>query len=361
MPCYHPLYALPEYKPSKGGLGTDVYHTKNGKIRYRIFKSDSVPWENPDLIQIPCGKCIGCRLEYSRQWANRCMLELQDHESAYFVTLTYNDGNLPKTWYTDSDTGEAFQAATLVKRDVQLFMKRLRKAFDDQHIRFYCAGEYGDESMRPHYHLILFGLKLDDLSFYEQRDGFNYFTSSKLNKIWDYNCADSHIDNGKRKVYNVDTKRWSTAPLKTRGLCIVANVNWDTCAYVARYVTKKLNGPEAQFYKDHNIEPPFSLMSRKPGIGRNYFDSHKDMFDQAYINVSTPEGGRKFKPPKYYKRLFELDDPEQAEQMRDASRRLANELARIKASQTTESYKESLETEENVHRNRTKVLRRSAV
>ena len=150
-------------------------------------------------------------------------------------------------------------------------------------------------------------------------------------------------------------------PLATRGLVIVANVSWDTCAYVARYVTKKLNGAEAYFYSDHNIEPPFSLMSRKPGIGREYYDDHKDMFETAYINISTPEGGRKFKPPKYYQRLFELDDPSGSEQMREANRRLANELVQIKARQTTEAYKEMLETEESVKRSSIKSLRRDVV
>ena len=210
MSCYHPLYALPEYNPRTN----KPYLTRNGKPRYRIFKSDAVPWENPELIQIPCGKCIGCRLDYSRQWANRLMLESEYHDSAYFVTLTYNEGNLPLHYYVDGSTGEAFPAATLVKRDVQLFMKRLRKAFPDQHIRFYCAGEYGDESLRPHYHLILFGLKLDDLQFYARNNDFNYYTSSKLNKIWDYNCNFSHIDNGVNKVYNVDTRKWSVTPLQ---------------------------------------------------------------------------------------------------------------------------------------------------
>lgn len=83
------------------------------------------------LIKIPCGKCVGCRLEYSRQWANRCMLELQYHDSAYFCTFTYDDDHVPRTYYPDPETGEAFPAMTLQKRDFQLLMKRIRKHFPD--------------------------------------------------------------------------------------------------------------------------------------------------------------------------------------------------------------------------------------
>lgn len=356
MSCYHPLYALPDYNPRTN----KPYLTKNGKPKLRIFKSDAVPWENPELIQIPCGKCIGCRLDYSRQWANRCMLELGYHDSAYFVTLTYNDGNLPVHYYIDSSTGEAFPAPTLCKRDFQLFMKRLRKAFPDQHIRFYAAGEYGDENFRPHYHAIIFGLKLDDLKYYGQRNDFIYYTSVRLNKIWDYNCELSHIDNGINKCYDVIKGRYSTTPLLTRGLVVVGQVSWETCAYVARYVTKKLSGPEAKFYEEHNIEPPFSLMSRKPGIGRQYYDEH-DCYEYDYINVATPDGGKKFKPPKYFDKLYDLDDPEGSEALRQSKRRMANELARAKAAATTESYVDMLETEESVKTDTIKSLRRSLV
>lgn len=356
MSCYHPLYALPEYNP----ITNKPYLTKNGKPKLRIFKSDAVPWGNPELITIPCGKCIGCRLDYSRQWANRCMLELGYHDSAYFVTLTYNDGNLPIRYYTDPKTGEAFPVASLVKRDVQLFMKRLRREFSDQHIRFYAAGEYGEESFRPHYHLIIFGLKLDDLMYYGCRNDFTYYTSVKLNKIWDWNCNLSHIDNGFNKSYDVSRCKYSTTPLATRGLVVIGQVSWETCAYVARYVTKKLSGPVASFYKDHNIEPPFSLMSRKPGIGRQYYDDH-DCYKYDYINVKTPDGGKKFRPPKYFDKLFDVDYPEQSQLLREQKKKLGNELARAKAAETTESYVDMLSTEESVKTNTIKSLRRSMV
>ena len=214
------------------------------------------------LIKIPCGKCVGCRLEYSRQWANRCMLELQYHDSAYFCTFTYDDDHVPRTYYPDPETGEAFPAMTLQKRDFQLLMKRIRKHFPDDQIRFFACGEYGSQTFRPHYHAIIFGLHLSDLIPYKKvREGgelYTYYNSPSLQECWPY------------------------------GFVVVGEVTWESCAYTARYVMKKLKGKEADFYGKHNIQPEFTLMSRRPGIARNYYDTHPTLFDTDYINISTP-------------------------------------------------------------------------
>lgn len=130
MACYHPLTAI--INPNS----TTINGKKSIKIVPPLFDTSKVP---ADLImKIPCGQCVGCRMEYSRQWANRCMLELQYHDSAYFVTLTYDDKHVPRSYYADKETGEAYTSLTLVKRDFQLFMKRLRKRFENDHIRFLC-------------------------------------------------------------------------------------------------------------------------------------------------------------------------------------------------------------------------------
>lgn len=92
MSCYHPLYA----QVIQG------QKTVEGKRVLRIIGSsvsDKRLLEDPNIISLPCGKCIGCRLDYSRQWADRLMLELQYHDSAYFITLTYNDDHVPKAYY----------------------------------------------------------------------------------------------------------------------------------------------------------------------------------------------------------------------------------------------------------------------
>lgn len=180
---------------------------------------------------VPCGKCLGCRIDYSREWANRMIIELQDNPNAMFVTLTYRNADLPRT-----DEG----VPTLVKRDIQLFLKRLRKHFSDRRIRFYIAGEYGPKTLRPHYHGILYGLSLADFSDLRQF-GYNdlkdpYFTSPTFEKIW------------------------------SNGFVMMSCVTHKTCAYVARYVLKKQSAQGIQTYSDGRLQE-FSLCSRKPGIG----------------------------------------------------------------------------------------------
>lgn len=353
MPCYHPLKAF------------EIGKTETGKRKMKVVSYDvemvyqmvpGGPWYCSGCIdrlsafrvlthfvEIPCGRCIGCRLERSRQWANRCLLELQYHDSAYFVTLTYNDGHVPVSYYGQSDTGECQPSLTLKKRDFQLFMKRLRKAFPDDKIRFFACGEYGPQTFRPHYHVILFGLHLDDLQLFSRSEqGFNYYTSASLQRCWSVRVSP---DVGYEPIGHV----------------LVANVTWETCAYTARYITKKLTGPEAEFYSNVNIEPPWSLMSRKPGIGRQYYDDHPDLYDYEYINVSTPAGGRKFRPPKYFDKLYDFDEPEKSAEMRKIRQQMAEEAKKAKLEQTSLSYLELLQVEENAKLNSAKKLIREDV
>lgn len=289
-------------------------------------------------MDIPCGKCVGCRLEYSRQWANRCMLELQYHDSAYFVTLTYNDFAVPKSYYPDPETGEAQQSLTLSKRDWQLFMKRLRFQHPDDHIRFFMCGEYGPNTFRPHYHAIIFGLHLDDLKPWSRSNlGYQYYLSESLSKAWSSSvtCKDLFGESFE-------------SPKGELGHVLVGDVTWETCAYTARYIMKKLKGPESQFYSDFGLEPPFVLMSRRPGIGRQYYDDHPDMYDYDYINLRTEKGGRKIRPPHYYDKIFDVDQPERMAEIKLTRQRMAEAVKRLKLSKTSLSYLDYLITEEDV-------------
>lgn len=181
------------------------------------------------FIPVPCGKCASCKCDYSRDWANRMILELQDHDEAMFLTLTYNEQHLPIS-------PQGFP--TLVKRDVQLFLKRLRKYLGDTKIRYYVAGEYGTTTHRPHYHAIVYGIGINTFNDIVSRGtnklGHPYFTSPTLEKIWG------------------------------NGFVLFSSVTWRTCNYVARYVLKKQAEKE-----DCNgvCLPPFNESSRKPGIG----------------------------------------------------------------------------------------------
>lgn len=225
-------------------------------------------------------------------------------------------------------------------------MKRLRKTFSNDNIRFYAAGEYGSKTMRPHYHAIIFGLHLDDLvPFGKSAQNFQYYTSESLQRVW------SIVPKG--DLYSPE--------LHNIGFVSVANVSWETCAYVSRYVTKKLMGAESAFYDLFGIAPPFTLMSRKPGIGRQYYDDHPDCFDSDYINISTDQGGRKFRPPKYYEKLFEVDEPLLSAELKETRRRMAEASKELKLSQTNLSYLELLAVEEQKKLSRTKSLERSKI
>lgn len=364
MPCYHPLLRV---------LSPTSVHPETGKpIGYVVpFPPDLRPgidahvkfmdgfpkWAIPcgpdegfEYQTIPCGKCMGCRLEYSRQWANRCLLELEYHDSAYFVTLTYNDYAVPRAYYADPDTGSAEVALTLNPRDVTLFLKRLRKKFPSDTIRYFYCGEYGPNTWRPHYHLILFGLHLDDLHYAGTRRGNNYYKSPSLERLWSHTQEYTDLE-GKTCV----------TPLASMGFVEVMDVTWETCAYTARYIMKKLKGSESEFYDRFNLVPPFVRMSRKPGLARQWYEDHPDINEYEYINLKTPTGGKKFRPPHYYDDLFDIDHPEESAELKAARQKMCLESIKAKLERTDLSYLEYMQVEENKLLSRIKSLKREEI
>lgn len=356
MSCYHPLKGFAigitaagktDYKIT--GYMVDHVELCNGKWEVNHFPTASSRATRVvrDFIEVPCGQCLGCRLDYSRQWANRCMLELEYHDVAWFVTLTYNDEHLPMSAYGDPETGEAYDCYTLDKRDFQLFMKRLRKAFPDDQIRYYACGEYGSKGFRPHYHAIIYGLHLDDLVPWENTpQGHVLYRSQKLENVW--------------SIFHPGGKNYD-AWYESLGFVRVAEVTWETCAYVARYIMKKQKGSDADFYDMHNIIPEFTLMSRKPGIARQWYDDHPDLYDFEYINLKTDTGGLKFKPPRYYDKLFDIDQPERMAEIKAIRKRLAEDATKAKLQKTNLTYLEYLEVEERNKLNAVKSLERRLV
>lgn len=254
MPCFHPLDA---HRPL-GAVGGRLSFGKPPAGAYRCFK-------------VPCGQCVGCRLERSRQWAARCVHEASLYDANCFVTLTYSDDFLP-------------QGGTLVLRDLQLFMKRLRKRFGSK-IRFYACGEYGDLSRRPHYHLCLFNFRPDDLVLFKRsKSGDSLFISDALSRVWPF------------------------------GHVIVGDLTFDSAAYVARYVMKKLNGDAAEG-RYQSVDPvtgdvfelarEFNVMSRRPGIGAGWFAKFKD---DVYPSDSVVVNGRECRPPRFYDKSLSRED-----------------------------------------------------
>ncbi len=290
-----------------------------------------------EFVEIPCGQCIECRLQRSRRWADRCMLELGYHESSYFITLTYDNEYIPKNPLIDYDTGEIYaENATLVKKDLQDFMKRLRRAYEykgfDNKLRFFACGEYGSQTLRPHFHIIVFGLKLDDLVLYKRNfNGDNLYNSAFISKLW------------------------------KKGFSVVGDVTWQSCAYVARYIMKKHLGKDSEFYDVYNIEPEFTLMSRKPGIARQYYDEHKDeLFYHDFVSIPTKDGAKQIYPPPYYEKLFEEDFPENEVVERKEKRKQAKiDSVNLQLEKTDKNYIDYLKTKEYNLDSKIKTLVRS--
>jgi hypothetical protein len=251
-----------------------------------------------DPIEIACGQCIGCRLERSKQWAIRCMHEASLYDNNCFLTLTFSPEELAKRdnpW-------------SLNVRDFQLFMKRLRKEFGSK-IRFFHCGEYGevckfclqsrnfctcgskesfDERVRPgrpHYHACIFNLDFEDKYLWKITNGQRLYRSPTLEKLWPF------------------------------GHSSIGSVTFESAAYVARYIMKKVTGDMAEEHYESidpfsgeltTLKPEYTTMSRRPGIGKEWFDQYSaDVYPDDFVIVR----GKKCRPPKYYDRLLESIDP----------------------------------------------------
>ena len=305
MSCYHPLVAIKKFDEYTGknkikilGSLTDENHQPVTYDEW-LKKCDVNP--ETEKILLPCGNCVGCRLEYSRQWAVRCMLEAQEHKHNYFLTLTYDDEHLKRYCYRENfdivaDTGECriFNSVSLNSGHFTKFMKDLREYFranyGETDIRFYGCGEYGDKKGRPHFHIILFNCNIRDLVYDRSINGFPYYTSETINNIW--KC----------------------------GIVAISEVTFDSCAYVARYVMKKVKGKGSEYYKEQGQEPPFVRMSRRPGIARNYFDDNSEKI-YKYDNITLPGGYGKvveIQPPRYFDTLYEVEHPDELRTIKDS-------------------------------------------
>lgn len=370
MSCTRPLIGFPTGKL-----------TANGKPEYKILKTipiadlEATLNANPDAILIPCGKCIDCRLDYSRRWADRMMLELQTQKKAIFLTLTYSRHTIhPATWIEAVPDPTAFfpstpnelwsdgrylipEYCTLSKRDLQLFMKRLRKEFPEVKLRYYAAGEYGDKTLRPHYHLIVYGLSIDD-----------FLTCSRGTFCRDCSVSDDKYKKCKKSLVKVPAGKnelgdqYYTSPLLERiwknGNVLFSDVSWKTCAYVARYVTKKYGGDYAVDYMVRNCEPEFSLQSRRPGIGRVYFDQHPECLDYDSIHLATLEGGVKMNVPSYFLRIAELTEPEKVAIIKETRKEASMESMKLKLENTSLKQLDYLDTKEQIKIESVKRLKR---
>ena len=297
--CFWPMHGWRARTVGKSGKRAITFDPKKGYI--------DMP------VTLPCGKCIDCKLNLSRQWAIRCMHESDQQEDNCYITLTYAPKYLP-------------EGATLYMKDFQDFMKRLRKKYctydQDEFgnrycvnpIKFYHSGEYGEATQknnwiaRPHYHALLFNIDFSDCVPFKEINGITLFVSRKLTKIWG------------------------------KGHASIGRVTMDSAAYVARYIMKKQypsknEAAQARYVENyeridrdtgeiHTVKPEYSTMSKN--IGKAWFDKYKtDVYPSDFLTYK----GQKFRPPKAYDRFFEKEQPE--------------EMAKIKAKRTGNMRKQA--------------------
>ncbi|AXH75713.1 MAG: replication initiator protein [Microviridae sp.] len=310
MSCTNPYHAFrvgTNFGTGKAKLKLTPRDTHHIELRNGSWHAVNVPTlsaaaENVryNYEVVPCGKCLGCRMDYAREWSNRCLIELSQHDESCFVTLTYDDDHVPVSYAADAD-GCAVPVHTLRKVDFQLFMKRLRKGRAP--IRFFACGEYGGQTFRPHYHAILFGYRPSDLEYWSKSgSGMSLFRSAELDRIW------------------------------SKGNVLIGDVSAASAGYVARYVTKKAYRDVGDWCDIHNIEPEFMLSSRRPGIGACRYNSSGYGVDS--LVVADADGAKRIPIPKYYRRKISLDNPDLYDKMKLKASKLAERRANLISSGT---------------------------
>lgn len=254
-------------------------------------------------IEIPCGNCLGCRLDHANEWALRIALECKSHKDNCFITLTYDNKHLPINK----------NHITLLKKDFQDFIKRLRTAIEPIKISYFGCGEYGPQTNRSHGHFIIMGWKPNDIKQIQSSKTNNpMFTSPKLEKIWG------------------------------KGFIAIEDVNYNVACYVARYCQKKaglqpnkrkytgetelktkidprnkqeytsiINKTEVSKYDIYGREKEFILMSKKPAIGLNYWNKNKEQILRNKGIFIKIDDNLKLKPiPRYFLKKLEQESYE---------------------------------------------------
>jgi hypothetical protein len=318
MTCFHPLKAWSPASQIDGG-------------RYVFDATKALNADRPSFI--PCGQCVGCRSERSSSWAVRCHHESVMHSDNVFLTLTYADEHMPAN-------------GSISLREMQLFMKRVRNRFG-QGVRFFACGEYGETTLRPHYHLLIFGMDFPDKVRQRVRNGHPVYTSDILAELWPFGSHE------------------------------IGSVTPQSAGYCSQYVRKKLSGPLAatEYLRPHpvtgevhRVEPEFGTQSRKPGLGDAWFKRFaSDAFPSDFLVID----GRKVRPPSYYlKKLAagELVEPGEASPgrvLRDLSSQPSQRIKRrrtahaLKPEAKANSTPERLAVREYIHKDRLKRLVRS--
>ena len=334
MSCYKPLIRL--YNPDDRDQSGRVYSL----ARFSQLSGKQLRYEdliyNPKVMLIPCGQCIGCRIRQREDWTTRIELEARDYpkDEVWFITLTYDDEHVPGmivktgeimrkvqyTWKPGEKRPSSVQL--LLYEDIQKFLKRLRKAYRGK-LRYFVAGEYGEQTARPHYHMILYGWKPTDLENLYKIHHNGYYNSKWLADLWGM------------------------------GQIQIAQAVPETYRYVAGYVTKKMyeiDGKKENQYYELGQTKPFACMSLKPGLGDHYYQEHKkEIWRQGYIQCTN---GKQAQIPRYYEKQMEKENPARLWRIKQNRQKKAIEQKRLQLED--QNYKTVLETKERVAKKQTK-------
>lgn len=254
MACFYPIRA---YRGAR---------LPSGK-RAIVFKKSGDEGRKP--LELPCGRCVGCRLEWSRQWAVRCMNEADTRDENCFITLTYDDEHLP-------------EGGTLVKGHLEEFLRKCRDKFPS--CSWFAVGEYGEKFARPHYHILGFGFDFADGIVCKKTEFGDLRISVEAQEMWG------------------------------RGLVAVGSVSFQSASYCARYVMKKVSGePAADHYKGR--VPEFMVVTKQPGIGRHWLvQNAEEVLRLDCVYYENKQG----KVPEYYDTLLAKWFPDRFEKVKKA-------------------------------------------
>lgn len=225
------------------------------------------PVELKRKVTVACGHCLECLKDKSVEWAFRIVHEASFYSANCFITLTYDDKHMN---YNE------FGEPSVDRREVQLFMKRLRKLLSPQRVRFFACGEYGSKYGRPHYHLIIFNWLPSDIEFFRRDGSDDLYRSRILEQLW------------------------------PKGFSSVGKLSFQSALYCAKYMNKILFDkhylPKPKFEQVVvGPNPSFVQMSTRPGIGFDYVYRVDLKSDKVYVN------GRAHKIPRYYLKVMERD------------------------------------------------------
>jgi len=266
------------FKPMQGQKSFDnkceFDREAQDKFYNKSYTSKQLKEENSWYQTMKCGKCLGCRVDHAKEWTVRMVHEAQMYDENCFITLTYDQENLPK-------------GGTLVKEDFTAFLKRLREHVsrkEDKTFRFYMCGEYGEKYARPHYHAILFGYDFKDkIATFTGKKNIDYM-SDELTKIWG------------------------------KGRATIGTVTQQSCGYVASYVLKKTKKPKSNdgWEKLFNIRqdiriPEYSQMSRDGFIGKPWLEQfYKDVYG---VDDFVVIDNKKYQIPRAYDEWYKKQYP----------------------------------------------------